>query len=265
MLSNSGPLVSIVTPSLNQGRFIEATLRSVQNQTYANIEHIVVDGGSTDKTIEVLKQYESTYNLRWISEKDDGLYHAVAKGLEMASGQVLGWLNSSDMYLPWAAALAVEYICDHDVGWLTGIPAIWDEEGHLLYVSPLKPSYRQQWIRRGWYHGNIFGWIQQESVFFSRSLWVRSRGFPEDITWAGDYWLWRDFARHEDLVTVPTVISGSRMHPDQASQKHKTEYLEEAAPDWPRTGKLLKGLGAGYFYDIWKLISTKSAPMRSEE
>src|SRR5690349_9655830 len=95
------PLVSIVTPSLNRVDLIESTLRSVRSQSYPNVEHIVVDGGSTDGTLEVLRRYEGTYGLRWMSEPDQGMYDAINKGLAMARGEILAYLNTDDLYLPW--------------------------------------------------------------------------------------------------------------------------------------------------------------------
>ncbi len=95
----TGVLVSIVTPSLNRSDLLERTMRSVRNQTYRNVEHIVVDGGSNDGTVDLLKRYESTYALTWISEADEGMYAAINKGLSQAQGDVLAYLNSDDLYL----------------------------------------------------------------------------------------------------------------------------------------------------------------------
>lgn len=92
------PLVSIITPSFNQGRYIEQNILSIINQNYPLIEHIIVDGGSTDETIDILKKHESSYNLRWISESDEGQADAVNKGFNMAHGEIIGWLNSDDVY-----------------------------------------------------------------------------------------------------------------------------------------------------------------------
>ncbi len=97
---NSKPLVSIVTPSLNQGGFIEDCIRSVKNQSYKNIEHIIVDGGSTDATINILKKYEGTYNMIWLSEPDNGMYDAINKGFKLSKGEIMAWINADDMYLP---------------------------------------------------------------------------------------------------------------------------------------------------------------------
>jgi glycosyltransferase involved in cell wall biosynthesis len=95
----TNPLVSVITPSYNQDQFISGTLKSVKNQLYNNIEHIVVDGNSDDETIEILQKHETQYNLKWISEPDRGQADAIRKGFKMADGSILCWLNSDDMYL----------------------------------------------------------------------------------------------------------------------------------------------------------------------
>src|SRR5688572_3449685 len=105
------PLVSIVTPSLNQGRFIEDTVKSVLGQDYSPIEYLVVDGGSTDGTLAVLRRYDGA--LRLISEPDSGQAAAINKGLRATSGEILGWLNSDDVYEPSAVSAAVAYLREH--------------------------------------------------------------------------------------------------------------------------------------------------------
>ena len=94
---HSLPLVSIITPSYNQGRFIRQTIESVLNQKYPNIEYIIVDGGSSDNTLEIIKEYEG--KIKWISEKDNGQSDAINKGFSMANGEIIAWLNSDDIYL----------------------------------------------------------------------------------------------------------------------------------------------------------------------
>lgn len=107
------PLVSIITPSFNQGQFIEETILSVKNQGYPNVEHIIVDGGSTDNTLEILKKYESTYDMRWISERDEGQYDAINKGFRKAKGDILGWINSDDVYVSDAISKIVDCFIAH--------------------------------------------------------------------------------------------------------------------------------------------------------
>ncbi|MBU0568827.1 glycosyltransferase [bacterium] len=92
------PEISVVTPSYNQGAFIEEAILSVRDQNYPNTEHIIMDGGSMDNTLEILKRYEGTYNMLWASEPDNGLYEALNKGICMAKGDFIGWLNSDDVY-----------------------------------------------------------------------------------------------------------------------------------------------------------------------
>ena len=101
------PLVSIVTPTLNQAEYLGRTLGSVRRQTYPRIEHFVVDGGSTDATLHVLRAAESSAGMRWVSEPDDGMYDAINKGISRTTGEIVGYLNSDDLYFPWAVEAAV--------------------------------------------------------------------------------------------------------------------------------------------------------------
>src|SRR6056297_2453461 len=98
-VSESEPLVSILTPSYNQGKYIEENIKSVRNQTTCSFEHIVVDANSSDSTVDILKNYEDQYNLKWISEEDRGQSHALNKALDIASGDWVGWQNADDYYV----------------------------------------------------------------------------------------------------------------------------------------------------------------------
>lgn len=211
----TSPLVSIVTPSLNSGAYIEDTLQSVRDQSYENVEHIVVDGDSEDQTQAFLRSYEDKYNLTWVSEPDDGMYQAIERGFEMANGDIFAWLNADDMYLPWAVEVAVDHLTNDDIEWVTGHPAYWDEEDRLVETNLFRPYYRREWINGGWYRRSLLGFLQQESMFWTHELWDRHGGFPEDSGLAGDYYLWRQFAESADLQQVGTVLAGFRRHDDQ--------------------------------------------------
>lgn len=246
------PLVSIVTPAYNAERFLEECIQSVIGQTYEHIEHIIIDGNSTDSTTDILKKYEDEYNLKWSSEPDNGMYHAIEKGFEQASGDIFAWINSDDKYLPWAAEVAVENLSRTGVEWIIGHPSHWNEDGILISVNPIRPYFRQKWIRDGWYHGGGLGWIQQESMFWTSTLWNRKGKFPDSINLAGDYYLWTQFAEETDLVQIGTVIAGFRQHDNQLTM-NLDSYLAEL-PDTEIPLKVLSFFQAGRIYSLMRNI-----------
>ncbi|MCJ7706656.1 MAG: glycosyltransferase, partial [Anaerolineales bacterium] len=126
------PLVSIVIPSFNQAAFLEATIRSVLTQDYPRLETIVVDGGSTDGSLDIIRRYEDRLT-RWLSEPDRGQADAINKGLRLATGEIVAWLNSDDLYLPGAIRQAVQALAEHpEAGMVYGDGVLIDEDDAIL-------------------------------------------------------------------------------------------------------------------------------------
>ena len=175
------PLVSIITPSFNQGEFIEETIKSVLAQTYRPIEYIVMDGGSVDETKDILSRYSG--RLSWVSEKDGGQGDAVNKGFARARGEILGWLNSDDTYEPIAVSTVVRYFQEHpDVVMVYGDAYHMDKKGRVTTQYPTEPfSLKRLWR---------FSFLCQPAVFI-RSEVFREVG-PLDISLqvAMDYDYW---------------------------------------------------------------------------
>lgn len=252
---NESPLVSIVTPTYNSEKYLEETLVSVRDQTYDTIEHIVIDSESTDRTHDILRRYEDQYDLSWSSGPDDNMYEAIEKGFRQANGQILAWLNSDDKYLPWAVETAVEWLSRNGVQWVTGMHGFWDEAGRLERVTPIQPHYRQTWLQRGWYHGRALGWVQQESTFWTAPLWEQAGGFPSEVQMAGDYYLWKQFADHAELVTMPTLVAGIRKHPEQISTDTDAYFSEIDGPH-PILAKALNKSRLHYIYSLSQIATT---------
>lgn len=179
------PLVSIITPSYNRAGFINLCLDSVAAQSYKNVEHIVVDGGSSDGTIEILRHYEKRSNLRWISEKDEGMYHAINKGIALARGDVIAYLNTDDAYFPWSVETALSRL-------LSGASIVYgdlcliksgDGRNDLSYLQ-----FYKEFDQRFYTH---FGTIAQPTVFFKRELVGQLGKFDTTYKLLGDcdFWL----------------------------------------------------------------------------
>jgi len=243
------PLVSIVTPSFNQGRFIEENILSVKSQDYPNIEHIIIDGGSTDETVEILKKYEGTYNLRWVSEPDEGHADAVNKGFAMAQGDIIGWLNSDDVYFDRGTISAVvEAFQKHPEADIVygDVAYIW-EDGTILRVQCV-PGFRYSRLLRGCFLG-------QPGVFFRRHV-VEEHKLDKRLKVAIDYEYWLRIGKFYHWHHIPRILAADRNHRGRISvaqaEKLKAvgaqlrkQYLGKPSP-WLRLewelDKILSGL-----------------------
>jgi glycosyltransferase involved in cell wall biosynthesis len=227
----------IVTSVLNGARYLGATLASVDAQTYGNWIHYVVDGGSTDATLEIVaKSAETEPRRELVTGPDRGMYDGIFKGFDRAHNDggtqddIYFWLNADDLIAPWALATMAWFFDALNADWLTAFPAQWDAEGRLASVYPVA-WYPQSLVRAGLFNGRALGWIQQESTFLTRRLLdlVPASRLEEIRTakLAGDFLLWREFARHRPLLTVPAVVGGFRNHGGNASVQKQDVYYEE--------------------------------------
>ena len=233
------PKISIVTISFNQGKYLEETIRSVLNQNYPNLEYIIIDGGSTDNSIEIIKKYadQITY---WESEPDKGQYYAVEKGLNKCTGEIIAWINSDDKYLPMSfETVARVFNQFREVNWLMGIPGEFTEKG--LPINRISLPWAR-WSKYR-YLTNDFQFIQQESSFWRRKVWEQAGSkMDESIKYAGDMELWARFFRNEKLYTVTSNLAGFRhRNENQISKIHENEYLSECLGIVKRERKLLSG------------------------
>jgi glycosyltransferase involved in cell wall biosynthesis len=244
------PRLSVVTPTLNQAEFLEATLRSVLLQGYPNLEYVVVDGGSTDGSAEIVDRYTPWLNYA-ISQPDGGQYFAISHGLGVSTGNVMTWLNGDDMCAPnalWAVGRIFAEL-GHTVNWLTGLPAMWDRDGNLGLVLP-RPRLNRQLMRLGAYDGLTLNFIQQEGTFWTRALWQTAGGrLDTSLALAADYELWCRFADHAQLYSASLMLAGSRRHPLQLTARAMGRYTLEMERcrasrrmAWTERKRLLRGI-----------------------
>lgn len=222
----------IVTPLLNGRRFLGETLLSIDRQSYPEWLHIVVDGGSTDGGVELVRQAGEPRR-KLVTGQDRGLYDAVFKGFEAADARpddILCWLAADDMLAPWAFATMAEAFA-RGADWVTGLPGQWDEAGRLTHVVS-SAWFPKSLMRAGLFHGRALGWPQQESTFFSRRLLARADpaviAHIRGLKYAGDFALWREFSNHAELEALSTMVGGFRLHGANMSGA-RAAYFAEAA------------------------------------
>ena len=205
MSQNALPKVSIVTPSFNQAPFLEQTLRSVLEQDYPNLEYIVIDGGSSDGSLEIIHKYADRLAY-WQSQPDQGQTDAINQGFARASGEILAWLNSDDLLLPGAVSAAVRALHEHpEAAMVYGDALLINAEGKTIGKFPAaQTDYRK--LRRGYVH------IPQQASFFRADLWRQVAPLDVSFYFAMDYDLWVRLAALAPLVYVPEFWAAFRLH-----------------------------------------------------
>lgn len=229
--------VSIVTPSFKQARFIENTILSVLEQDYPNIEYIVIDGGSQDGTLEILKKYNGQL-AAWTSEPDHGQTDAINKGFARATGEILAWLNSDDTYNPGAIAAAVQYLVKNPgIGMVYADTNFIDEKGQKIGRFPAaQTDYRR--LRQGYVH------IPQQATFFRSELWRQVGPLDQDFYFAMDYDLWVRLAQLAPFSYLPgQVWANFRLH-----SSGKTIAADDRC--WPEMLKVHYRDGGSFFAPI---------------
>ena len=239
------PKVSIITPSYNQGRFLEASILSVLEQDYPNIEYIVVDGGSKDESVGIIQKYQDRFAW-WVSEKDKGHADALNKGFSHATGEILAWLNSDDTYLPGAISSAVTYLQEHpEAGMVYGDANLVDERGAIIGKFPARQTdYRR--LRRGYVH------IPQQAAFFRSSLWRQVAPLDPTFYFAMDYDLWVRLAKLAPLHYHPQPWANFRLHGGA-----KTSLSDDRC--WPEMLRVHRREGGSWL--SWLVFKAKIRPL----
>jgi glycosyltransferase involved in cell wall biosynthesis len=248
------PKISIVTVSYNSAAFIERTITSVLTQNYPNLEYIIIDGGSTDGTAEIIKKYDSSLAY-WHTGKDAGQYDAINKGFSKSTGDILAFINADDIYLPWTLnTVASIFSSLKDVEWLTSLNASTiDQTGSIFRSGTIRPISTKG-FRQGFYipGKSDFGCIVQEGTFWRRSLWEKA-GSSIDLTYklAADFDLWARFTDYSNLFCLAQPLAAMTRHSGQRSndmmsyQKECIDSLKalhkRSAPsaDWTPDSKII--------------------------
>jgi len=217
------PTISIVTPSYNQAAYLEQTIKSVLDQDYNGLEYVIIDGGSSDKSVDIIKHYEKQLSY-WVSEPDSGHADGINKGFAQTHAEIMGWINSSDAYYPWTLKTVVQIFNDlPEVKWISGIPT---------HISDCAIPKKVQFNFRNKYDflSGHYNWLQQESIFWRRDLWDEVGGqLNTNLKYACDFELWLRFFQKTSLNYVNTILAGFRTHENQRGSIAIDSYRAEAA------------------------------------
>ncbi len=237
MTEKNLPLVSIVTPSFNQAKFLERTIQSVLTQDYPRIEYLIVDGVSTDGSQEIIERYAGKL-AGWVSEPDRGQTDALNKGFQMAHGDVLAWLNSDDTLQPGAVSSAVEIMMQQpELGLVYGDANYIDENDQVRGRFPARQTNLRK-LRRGYVH------IPQQASFFRGDIWRRVGPLDPSFYFAMDYDLWVRIARIAPILYVQQLWANFRLHGD-------AKTIAADARCWPEMLRVHRRDGGSWFSVIY--------------
>lgn len=221
------PKISLILPCYNMEKYIDDTLKSITNQNYPNLELIVMDGGSKDKTLEIIDRYRDKIHTL-ISEKDNGQYSAIVKGFEIATGDIFCWLNADDISFPWTfRTVAAVFFERKEIQWLSGISSFLNEDGSIKKMYNNVAAKPRRAIQNGWFRKGGYGYLMQETMFWTRDLWVKSGGLNLKYKLAADYALWVSFSKHADLWSINIPLSAFRLRNSSRSLEFEAIYLKE--------------------------------------
>lgn len=216
MKNNNQPKISIITPSFNQGMYIEENIVSVLNQNYSNYEHIIIDGGSSDATVDILKKYS---HLIWVSEHDDGQGDALNKGFNRSTGEIIGWINSDDYYEKNILKNVAKYFEDPTVVWVIG-NLTWVYEETREYIQDKSPYITHENLLKNPYI------VRQPPTFFRRKALKDIFGWNKEYYMVMDFDLWIRLAKISSAKMVDDNWAYFRCHPLQKQISKPLKYKE---------------------------------------
>lgn len=208
-------------------KYIGATLESIISQKYPNLELIVIDGSSSDDTCSIIKKYRE-HIAYFVSEPDGGQYDAINKGLKVASGDIVAWLNADDLYLPWTCWSVNQIFLAHDdFDWICGQPSFIDEGRAAVKISNKNGAKLRKLVQSGAYRHNFLGFLQQESMFWRRHLFDLAGELSQDYLLAADFEYWIRLAAHAEPIHVDFPLACFRLRNSSRSATQFGEYKRE--------------------------------------
>ncbi len=220
---NNNIILSIVTPNLNGGKYLEKTIKSVLAQKTKFIEYIVIDGQSNDNSKFILNKYKNKID-KIIFKKDKSMYEAIETGFKIAKGKYLTWINSDDLYYKNSLIKSVNIMEKKKIKWANGISStLKNDKIHSINFPYYFPK---KFIKNGDCHKSAYGFIPQESVIFTKKIFHKAGGFKKNKKIAGDFFLWKKFANYENLIPINVKIGIFRKRKGQLSEDLREYYKE---------------------------------------